>query len=287
MGDVLVRATSRLSGMLHLVGVYAGIPALILIISADVVLPRFLAPNDRGRLALSLHNIDGQAGDYRLTIEATGAVSLDRPVAEIPLLSDAERATLRAWNLTDTAYDLGGCLHEIFAAQAGLVTLGLVGEHFDALRSVLVYPGDYLVPRSTPLDGGGELEWKEARLGETWAGGSMVLSWPGVVDGGRLRDGPRSVVIHECAHKLDLGDGAMNGLTFRPTTIAHQENSRMKTPSAGIRRVRLSWRRRCARARRTRADGSWETASARGRDRGNRAAGRAGWLPYDSPASGQ
>src|SRR5262249_21607092 len=35
-------------------------------VAADVVLPRFLAPNDRGRLALSLHNIDGQAGDYRL-----------------------------------------------------------------------------------------------------------------------------------------------------------------------------------------------------------------------------
>ena len=43
-------------------------------VSADVVLPRFLAPNDRGRLALSLHNIDGQAGDYRLTVQATGAV---------------------------------------------------------------------------------------------------------------------------------------------------------------------------------------------------------------------
>ena len=51
-------------------------------VSADAVLPRFLAPNDRGRLALSLHNIDGQAGDYRLTVQATGAVSLDRPVAE-------------------------------------------------------------------------------------------------------------------------------------------------------------------------------------------------------------
>jgi Mlc titration factor MtfA (ptsG expression regulator) len=98
------------------------------------------------------------------------------------------------------------------AAQAGLVTLGFAGEHFDTLRSVLVYPGDYLVPRSTPLDGGGELEWKEARLGETWAGGSMVLSWPGVVDGGRLRDGPRSVVIHECAHLIDLLDGEIDGI---------------------------------------------------------------------------
>ena len=43
-------------------------------VTADVVLPRFLAPNDRGRVALSLHNVDGQAGDYRMTLEATGAV---------------------------------------------------------------------------------------------------------------------------------------------------------------------------------------------------------------------
>jgi Mlc titration factor MtfA (ptsG expression regulator) len=82
---------------------------------------------------------------------------------------------------------------------------------------VLVYPGDYLVPRTTPLDGGGELEWKEARLGETWAGGSMVLSWPGVVDGGRLRDGPRSVVIHECAHLVDLLDGEIDGMPPLPS----------------------------------------------------------------------
>ena len=42
-------------------------------VTADVVLPRFLAPGDNGRVALSLHNVDGQAGDYRVTLEATGA----------------------------------------------------------------------------------------------------------------------------------------------------------------------------------------------------------------------
>jgi Mlc titration factor MtfA (ptsG expression regulator) len=98
------------------------------------------------------------------------------------------------------------------AGQAGITALGFDAEFFAGLKSLLVYPGDYVVPRSTPLDGGGELEWREARLGETWAGGSMVLSWPRVVDGGRLRDGPRSVVIHECAHLLDLQDGDIDGV---------------------------------------------------------------------------
>lgn len=102
------------------------------------------------------------------------------------------------------------------AAQAGIVMLGFGDEWFDRLRSVLVYPGDYLVPRVTPLAGGGELEWQEARLGETWGGGSMVLSWSGVRDGARLRDGPRSVVIHECAHLVDLLDGEIDGIPPLP-----------------------------------------------------------------------
>ncbi|MFN7811664.1 MAG: zinc-dependent peptidase [Planctomycetia bacterium] len=109
------------------------------------------------------------------------------------------------------------------AGQAGLVTLGFEGSCFERLRSVLVYPGDYIGPRTTPLAGGGEIEWKEARAGETWAGGSMVLSWPGVRAGGRLRDGPRSVVIHECAHLVDLEDGDIDGVPPLPSARARRE----------------------------------------------------------------
>lgn len=63
-------------------------------VSADVVLPRFLAPADRSRLALSLHNVDGQAGDYRLAVQATGAVSLERPVGETRRLAAGQRELL-------------------------------------------------------------------------------------------------------------------------------------------------------------------------------------------------
>lgn len=132
---------------------------------------------------------------------------LARNVRQVQWLSHEEQARLRTWVAVFVAEKrFEGCrgmeiddeVRVSIAGQAGLIVLGLDGEFFDQLRSVLVYPGDYLVSRSTPLDGGGELEWKEPRLGETWNGGSMVLSWPRVVEGGRLRDGPRSVVIHEC-----------------------------------------------------------------------------------------
>jgi Mlc titration factor MtfA (ptsG expression regulator) len=151
---------------------------------------------------------------------------LRRCVKQTQWLDAADAEQLRGWIAVFVAEKrFEGCrgleitdeIRVAIAAQAGLVALGFDGQWFEGLRSILVYPGDYLVPRSTPLGGGGELEWQEARLGETWSGGSMVLSWPGVVDGGRLRDGPRSVVIHECAHLVDLLDGEIDGIPPLPT----------------------------------------------------------------------
>jgi len=146
---------------------------------------------------------------------------LGRNVRQTAWLVPDETERLRAWVavfLAEKRFE--GCrgleitdeVRVTIAGQAALVMLGFDGEHLDRLQSVLVYPGDYLAPKSAPLDGGGELQWQEERLGETWGGGSMVLSWPRVVDGGRLRDGPRSVVIHECAHAIDLLDGEVDGI---------------------------------------------------------------------------
>ena len=67
-------------------------------VAADVILPRFLAPDDRGRVALSLNNVDGQAGDYRIALQATGAVSLEHPVSETRKLAANQRELL-AWEL--------------------------------------------------------------------------------------------------------------------------------------------------------------------------------------------
>jgi Mlc titration factor MtfA (ptsG expression regulator) len=156
---------------------------------------------------------------------------LGRLVKQVQWLGPAEQARLRRWILVFVGEKrFEGCrgleitdeVRVAIAAQAGLVTLGFEAEYFDTLQSVLVYPGDYLVPRSTSLEGGGELEWKEARVGEAWSGGSLVLSWPGVVAGGRLRDGPRSVVIHECAHLFDLLDGEIDGIPPLPSRAARR-----------------------------------------------------------------
>jgi len=40
---------------------------------SQLTLPRFLAPRDEGRATLSLHNLDGEAGDYRIEMTVSGA----------------------------------------------------------------------------------------------------------------------------------------------------------------------------------------------------------------------
>jgi len=105
----------------------------------------------------------------------------------------------------------------VIAGQMALVALGLSLDFLDRLRSVLVYPGDFRAPRRTPLGGGVDMEWQQDQEGEVWTGGSMVLAWPRVAAGGRLRDGARSVVIHESAHLLDAYDGSIDGLPPLPS----------------------------------------------------------------------
>ena len=157
---------------------------------------------------------------------------LRRNLRQMQWLADDERERLQAWIAVFVAEKrFEGCrgmeiddeVRVSIAGQAGLIVLGMPDEFFDRLQSVLVYPGDYLVKRSTPLEGGGELEWQEPRLGETWNGGSMVLSWPRVVEGGRMRDGPRSVVIHECAHAIDMLDGEIDGIPPLASAAARRE----------------------------------------------------------------
>ena len=38
-----------------------------------VSLPRFLAPGDSARIGVVVNNLEGEAGDYRLTLSASGA----------------------------------------------------------------------------------------------------------------------------------------------------------------------------------------------------------------------
>ena len=100
------------------------------------------------------------------------------------------------------------------AAQACLVTLGRRGGLYERLRDVLVYPGAFIVERVRPEPSGVLQEHREALSGESWSRGQVVLSWADTLEGGRMPDDGRNVVIHEFAHQLDQEKGYANGAPY-------------------------------------------------------------------------
>lgn len=92
------------------------------------------------------------------------------------------------------------------AAQACLLILNRSEGGFDELRSILVYPDEFLV-RDQVEEHGVVTERERALSGQTWDAARIILSWRDVRDAG---DG-YNVVIHEFAHYLDQVEGAANG----------------------------------------------------------------------------
>ena len=93
------------------------------------------------------------------------------------------------------------------AAQACLPILELGLDWYRGWRGVVVYPGDFRVRRQE-LDEAGVLhEWDDELAGEAFPGGPVVLSWDAAA-----HDPYMNVVIHEFTHKLDMLNGAADGL---------------------------------------------------------------------------
>ncbi len=96
---------------------------------ADVTLPRFLAPGDRAEATLLLHNVDGAAGDYRVSVKMSGAVAAADGAAwqkDVTLAEEEQRL-----------YAL-----DIVGQAPGLGTLALT----------VTGPGDYRVQRAWPIE---------------------------------------------------------------------------------------------------------------------------------------
>lgn len=93
------------------------------------------------------------------------------------------------------------------AAQVAIMTLGLDEEYFDAVRSILVYPGAYKAVARTVAGGGVVLEGESHRLGEAWYRGPVILSWPEVLAAATEESVGENLVVHEFAHQLDMQNG--------------------------------------------------------------------------------
>ncbi|MCB1915394.1 MAG: zinc-dependent peptidase [Rhodocyclaceae bacterium] len=101
------------------------------------------------------------------------------------------------------------------ALQASLLILRLGSGSYRGWVGIVVYPGDFVIPRSVVDEAGVVHEYREPALGEAWEGGPVLVSW--TAGGERPRE--LNVVIHEFAHKLDMANGGADGLPVLPPDI--------------------------------------------------------------------
>lgn len=93
------------------------------------------------------------------------------------------------------------------ACEACIPILNLGLGLYSNWYSVVVYPGEFVTRHEYTDETGVAHTDDEAKTGEAWDRGPVVISWDDVI---RPEPG-QNVIIHEMAHKLDLLDGAANG----------------------------------------------------------------------------
>jgi len=97
------------------------------------------------------------------------------------------------------------------AAQACLLLLNRKTDYYAKLQTILVYPRAFIKEQQSMNADGTQYAQKMALAGESWDFGKVVLSWQDTLDGAKIPDDGRNVVIHEFAHQLDQENGKANG----------------------------------------------------------------------------
>jgi hypothetical protein len=152
---------------------------------------------------------------------------IEANVAHYAYLSDDEKRRLeddtrvfvaeKVWE-AGGEHDLTDEMKVTVAAQACLLLLGWDDvrrtDLFPNVPTVIVYPtGYHATERGARAGGFVRVEESSARLGEAWSSDlPVVLSWHSAREGGVIPDDAHNVVLHEFAHKLDMIDGAADGV---------------------------------------------------------------------------
>lgn len=147
-------------------------------------------------------------------------VSKELPV--ISLLSTEEKHKLRYLSslflhekviVGEGGFDVDDYVRVVISAQACLLILNLSLDYFDGWSEVIVYPAPFVVNSSLPDETGVVHQESNVLGGEAWGRGPVILSWEDVRPSrsGQLNHGV-NVVLHEFAHKIDLVNGAANGM---------------------------------------------------------------------------
>ena len=98
------------------------------------------------------------------------------------------------------------------AAQACLLILNLGLDYFEGWHEIIVYPDTFVVAREERDDAGVIHRNRDALGGEAWGRGPIILSWRDAQPGAHPHGHGSNVILHEFAHKLDMLNGAANGM---------------------------------------------------------------------------
>src|SRR5687768_14741166 len=150
----------------------------------------------RRRRVLQKHRIDDALWPRLPFLPRTGKLK------DLALLFLAEKDFTGAHGLEVT-----DAMRISIAAQACLPILELGLDWYAGFTGIVVYPGDFRVQRTEVDEHGVVHEWDDELAGEAMPGGPVVLSWDAAAN-----DPAINVVIHEFAHKLDMLNGAADGL---------------------------------------------------------------------------
>jgi Mlc titration factor MtfA (ptsG expression regulator) len=115
--------------------------------------------------------------------------------------------------------ELTGAMYVSIAAQGCLPILNLGLDYYRDWIGIVVYPDEFIIPRTVEDEFGVVHEYDDIASGEAWEGGPLLISWR---DAQMAGDG-YNVVIHEFAHKLDMKNGEADGIPPLPTSISRRE----------------------------------------------------------------
>ena len=84
---------------------------------------------------------------------------------------------------------------------------------------IIVYPDEFGIPRIEEDEFGIVHEYDDLAAGEAWEGGPLLISWQDA----QMAGAGYNVVIHEFAHKLDMLNGAVDGVPRLPAGMSRAD----------------------------------------------------------------
>jgi Mlc titration factor MtfA (ptsG expression regulator) len=132
----------------------------------------------------------------------------------------------------------------LISAYAVVLLLGEPAGYYPDLQSILVYPDDYVAPVHDEQEGIVS-EGVEARQGESWDMGSIVLSWGDIVENIQNPSQRQSLIFHEFAHQMDHQYGLTAGVGDEGEVYRDDEWTRILAAAYRKLRRRASRGERC------------------------------------------